>query len=361
MIRIALLALIAAVVLIAPASAAYVSISAPQEVYVGDPLVVRGTSTIEGQPKPSLSPGFSTEIVLYYAQYAKREIDRKTIVVQEDGTFSATFETEGLEPGRYSIEIVDPTKTTFGGSSKTQQLVTLIDRSGIITIDSPLTQDFDGTLDIRGSIADLGDAGVQVRVEHDGFIVYGPTYLATDKNGAFSVEVPISAGGTYEVTFHDARGYIGSREFVVIGAAEPTPTGVVISATALASRSAPAYFEVETRSGTVTITTSSGLDWVVEYIDEKNVRHKVNEKGMLEPEKVEIATEGGTVYVKIYPLSYTDNATVQISAANARAVRVSQVAPALFGDAPPTPTQSTPLPPLLALLAVFVLVLARRG
>ncbi|HIH86077.1 MAG TPA: hypothetical protein HA342_04775, partial [Methanoculleus sp.] len=79
--RIALLALIAAMVLIAPSSAAYVSISAPQEIYVGDPLVVMGTSMIEGQPKPSLSPGFSTEIVLYYAQYAKREIERKTIVV----------------------------------------------------------------------------------------------------------------------------------------------------------------------------------------------------------------------------------------------------------------------------------------
>jgi len=359
--RIAWLTLIVALVLIAPASAAYVSISAPQEVYVGDPLVVRGTSTLEGQPKPSLNPGFSTEVVLYYAQYAKREIDRKAIVVQEDGTFSATFETEGLEPGRYSIEIIDPTKTTFGGSSKTQQLVTLIDRSGIITIDSPLTQEFDGTLDIRGSIADLGDAGVQIRVEHDGFIVYGPTYLATDKNGAFSVEVPISVGGTYEVTFHDARGYIGSREFVVSGAVQPTATQGVLSATAPASRSAPAYFEVETLGGTVTITTSSGFDWVLEYIDEKNERHKVNEKGMLEPEKVEIAAEGGTVYLKVYPLSYSDDATVQVFAANARAVRVSQTAPALFGDATPTPTPSTPLPPLLALLAIFVLVLARRG
>ena len=359
--RIALLALIAAVVLIAPSSAAYVSISAPQEIYVGDPLVVVGTSTIEGQPKPSLSPGFSTEIVLYYAQYAKREIERKTIVVQEDGTFTATFETEGLEPGRYSIEIIDPTKTTFGGSSKTQQLVTLIDRSGMITIDSPLTQEFDGTLDIRGSITDLGDVGVQVRVEHDGFIVYGPTYLATDKNGAFSAEVPISAGGTYEVTFYDARGYIGSREFVVVGAPEPTATGVIISATAPASRSAPAYFEVETRSGSVSITTSSGIDWVIEYIDEKNVRHKVNEKGMLEPEKVEIAAGGGTIYLKVYPLSYSDNTTVQIFAANAEAVRVSRAAPGLFGDATPTPTQSTPLPPILALLAIFVVVLARRG
>lgn len=359
--RIAWLTLIAAMMLVSTASAAYVAISAPQTVYVGEPLEVTGTTIVGGLPRPSLNPGFSTEVVLYHARYTKTEIDRKRIVVQEDGSFSTEFETAGLEAGTYSIEIIDPTLSTFGGSSTKQRIVTLVDRSGSLTISSPLNQDFDGTLDLRGAIADLGGAGVQVQVEHDGAVVYGPKYVATGKSGAFSVEVPISAVGSYEVTFSDARGYIGSVVVVVTGTPGPTPTLPMISASAPATRSAPAYFEVDTRSGTVTIATSAGIDWVVEYIDEDGNHRKVNNKGMLEPETAEIASRGGPVYVKVYPMSYNDSGTVQISATNADSVRVSQTAPGRFGDATPTPAQAAPVPVVLALLALLVVVLARRG
>lgn len=359
--RIAWLTIIAAMMLVGTASAAYISFSAPQTVYIGDTLDITGTTIVEGLPKPTVNPGFSTEIILYRAQYMKHEIERKTIVVQNDGSFSTTFETDGLEPGQYSIEIVDPTLSTFGSSSKKQQIVNLVDRSGSLKINSPGNQDFDGTLDLRGSIADLSDAGVQVRVERDGFTVYGPQYVATDKNGAFSVEVPISEGGSYEVTFSDTKGYIGDAVFVVTGTPGPKPTEAMISASSPASRSAPAYFEVDTRSGIVTIATSAGIDWVVEYIDEENKHHKVNEKGMLEPETVEVAARGGPVYVKVYPMSYNDSGTVQVSAANADSVRVSQTAPGLFGDATPTPAQAAPLPAALALLALLAVVFARRG
>ncbi|WP_243668398.1 hypothetical protein [Methanoculleus chikugoensis] len=86
------------------------------------------------------------------------------------------------------------------------------------------------------------------------------------------------------------------------------------------------------------IVTSAGIDWVVEYVDEDGNLHKVNNKGMLEPETVEVAARGGgLVYVKVYPMSYNDSGTVQVSASNADAVRVSQTAPGLFGgDATPT-------------------------
>ncbi|KLK87397.1 hypothetical protein SZ63_10975 [Methanoculleus sediminis] len=359
--RIAWLTIIVAMMLVGTASAAYVSISAPQTVYVGDPLKVTGTTTVEGLPKPTVNPGFSTEIILYRAQYMKHEIARKTIVVQADGTFSATFETDGLEPGQYSIEIVDPTLSTFGGSSTKQRTVILVDRSGSLKIDSPLNQNFDGTLDLRGEIADIGSAGVRVLVERDGFVVYGPEFVATDKNGAFSVEVPISEGGSYEVTFSDTKGYIGKAVFVVAGTPGPTPTEAMISASSPASRSAPAYFEVDTKSGIVTIATSAGIDWVVEYIDEDGESHKVNNKGMLEPETVEVAAKGGPVYVKVYPMSFNDSGTVQVSATNADSVRVSQTAPGLFGDATPTPAQAAPLPAALALLALLAVVFARRG
>jgi len=359
--RIAWLTIIAAMMLVGTASAAYISFTAPSTVYVGDTLEITGTTIVEGLPKPTVNPGFSTEVVLYSAQYVKHEIARKTIVVQEDGSFSTAFETADLGPGQYSIEIVDPTQTTFGSSSKVRQIITLVDRSGSLMISSPSNQDFDGTLDLRGAIADLGDAGVQVEVERDSFTVYGPKFVATDKNGAFSVEVPISEGGSYEVTFSDTKGYIGDAVFVVAGTPGPTPTEAMISASSPASRSAPAYFEVDTKSGIVTIATSAGIDWVVEYVDEDGESHKVNNKGMLERETAEVAARGGPVYVKVYPMSYNDSGTVQVSASNADSVRVSQTAPGLFGDATPTPAQAAPLPAALALLALLAVVFARRG
>ncbi len=359
--RIAWLTLIAAMMLVSAASAAYVAISAPQTVYVGDQLKVTGTTIVGGLPKPSLDAGFSTEVILYRAQYTKHEVGRQTIVVQEDGSFSATFETAGLEPGQYSIELIDPTLSTFGSSSTKQRTVTLVDRSGSLTISSPLNQDFDGTLDLRGAVSGIGAAGVRVLVEQDGFIVYGPEYVGTDKNGVFSVEVPVSGGGMYEVTFSDTKGYIGDAVFVVAGTPGPAPTEAMISASAPATRSAPAYFEVETKSGIVTIATSAGIDWVIEYVDEDGGLHKVNNKGMLEPEIAELVARGGSVYVKVYPMSYNDRGTVQVSASNADSVRVSQTAPGLFGDATPTPAQAAPVPAALALLAILVVVLARRG
>ncbi|WP_292520741.1 hypothetical protein [Methanoculleus sp.] len=358
--RIAWLTVIAAMLLVGTASAAYVAISAPQTVNVGEPLEVTGTTITKGLTKPSLNPGFSTEVVLYYAQHSKREVDRKTIVVQQDGSFSATFETSGLAAGLYTIELIDPTQTTFGGSSTIRQIVTLVDRSGSLTVNSPLNQDFDGYLDLQGAVSGIGSSGVQIQVEHDGFIVYGPEFISTDANGGFGTAVPISSGGSYKVTFADTRGYIDTRDFVVSGAPTPTETPG-ISASAPATRSAPAYFEIDTRSGTVTIATSAGIDWVVEYIDEDERFHKVNNKGLLEPETAEFAARGGVVYVKVYPMSYNDSGTVQISAANAESVRVSQAAPALFGDATPTPAQAAPLPVALALLGLVVVVLARRG
>lgn len=358
--RIAWLTIIAAMMLVGTASAAYVSISAPQTVYVGDTLVVTGTSITGGLTTPTLKPWFSTDVILYALKPGKSEVGRVEIVVQKDGTFTARFDTDGLRPGDYSIEIIDPTLSTFGGSSTTQRMITLVDRSGSLKIHSPLNQDLDGTLDLRGAIGDLGSAGVQVRVERDGFVVYGPQYVATNKEGAFSVEVPISDGGSYEVSFSDTRGYIGSAVFVVTGTPGPTPTEAMISASSPAGRSAPAYFEVDTRSGVVKIVTSAGIDWVVEYIDEDNKHYKANEKGMLEPETVEIAARGGLIYLKVYPMSYNDSGTVQVSASNADSVRVSQTAPGLFGDATPTPAQAAPLPAVLALLALLAVVFARR-
>ena len=360
--RIAWLTLVAMMLLVSAASAAYVGISAPKTVYVGAPLEVTGTSIAGEGAQPSLKPGFSTDVVLYTIKPAKNEVARKEIVVQPNGKFSATFDTSGLKAGDYTIEIIDPNPpNTFGSSSETLRFVTLVDRSENVKVTSPTSQNFDGTLDLQGTVSGIGSAGVQIEVEHNSATVYGPKYIRTDANGAFSESVPIPDGGTYEVTFSDTKGYIATVTFVVAGTPGPTPTPAMISASATATRSAPAYFEVDTKSGAVMIATSAGIDWVLEYVDEDNNFRRVNDKGMVEAETAEFAAHGGTVYVKVYPMRYTDSGTVQVSAANADSVRVSQTAPAVFGDATPTPAQTAPVPAVLALLALLAVGLARRG
>ncbi|MEG3057246.1 MAG: hypothetical protein RQM90_15050 [Methanoculleus sp.] len=205
---------------------------------------------------------------------------------------------------------------------------------------------------------------MQIQVKYGDATVYGPEYIRTDADGRFSVTVPVSDAGAYRITFSDAQGYIDTAEFVVTGGAStPTETPApVVSANAPATRSVPAYFEVDTRAGSVTLMTSSGVDWVVEYIDEDGNLHKINEKGVLDPEIVEFSAQGGRVYVKIYPVSYTDSKTVRLSVSNVDAIRVSQDAPVLFGDATPTPSEpAAPLPAVLALFALLVVILSRRG
>ena len=158
-------------------------------------LRVTGTSIVGGLTKPSLSPGFSTDIVLHHIKHTKSEVGRKTIVVQEDGTFSAAFDTKGLAAGDYTVEIIDPEHpNTFGGSSKTLQFLKLIDRSGDLRISSPLTQELDGSLDVSGAIDGIGGTGVQIQVKYGDATVYGPEYIRTDADGRFS-DVPYRMQG----------------------------------------------------------------------------------------------------------------------------------------------------------------------
>ena len=93
-----------------------------------------------------------------------------------------------------------------------------------------------------------------------------------------------------------------------------------VSATAQASRNQPAYFAVDTKPGAVTISTSSGIDWVMEYIDEDNLLTVVNEKGTIGGESATFVGKGGTVYVKVYPFTFSDQGTVTLTAQNAESV-----------------------------------------
>jgi hypothetical protein len=350
------------VILVGAAQAAYVEVNAPDKITVGQTLDVSGTSI-------GLTQGFSTDLIFYRFAGAKTEINRTRIVIQQGGVFSASFPTAGLPAGSYLLELVDPMpggNAAFGGSVKNIVYVTLIDRQNEITITSPASQPFTGTLSIRGSISTALQNGTHLQVNLNDAIIFND-FIAT-QNGGFSQNIAISSWGTYTALFSDPRGeYIGSAQFTV---SQPVTTTVVtttsvpvqqVSATTQASRNQPAYFAVDTKPGPVTISTSSGVDWVMEYIDEDSHLTVVNEKGTIGGETATFLGKGGVVYVKVYPFTFSDQGPVTLTAQNADSVTVCTSCSALFTTTPlPTTTQKSPLPLFISLLALAILVLVRR-
>jgi hypothetical protein len=199
-----------------PVAAYQLLIEGPTEIYLGQTIKVTGNSTF-----PS---GTSFNLVLYQSQYTATEIERHTITLQDynNKTFARTFSTRGLKGGLYKIEIQwdSNTGSKMSSDSITQLLVNVIDRSNDISITSPLTQDFTDTLNIQGSIAKLGDAGVKIEVRGPEGPVFGPTWIETKKElkqgaGEFLKTININGAGDYDVSFSDAGGYIGLVTFHV--------------------------------------------------------------------------------------------------------------------------------------------------
>jgi len=345
-------------VLVTGAAAYQVNLKTPDSIIAGQPLQV----TIEN----NLPGGFTTDIILYKSGSFKSERARQSITFQGE-TLVVTFPTVDLPNGLYQVEIVDPTKDTFGGSSVTLRQFDVVNRASSITITSRRSQEYDGTLDLAGSISDLKFSGIIVTVERSGEAVFGPEYIPNGSGGSFSKEIPIPGPGTYRVNFTDRTSFIGFVTFEVTQiitptttVPTPTATGTSVSANAPASRSSPAYFAVNTNAGQVRLTTSSGVDWVLEYIDESGARKLVNDKGTDAAEDVTFTAGGGTVYVKVYPLGYADQGTVTLNAQNAESVTVAANGPTVFGDVTPTATPEAPLPAILVFLALGLLVFFRR-
>lgn len=362
-----ILGLLLALCLVGAGSAYLINFNAPDTIMVGEPFVVTGTST--------LPPGFSTEVIFYTMKPTAREIARKTITIQEGGRWVLIYNTEDLTEGTYKFEIQEKSawednkyvRYEFGSSSDTLWIFDVIDRSDDLTITSSLTQKYSGFLDVSGSIQGHGDKGVQITVENSTGTVFGPVYIPTDPEGGFSVKIPISGGGRFIVTFKDTRGFIGTKTFTVVGDMPPSPESTSkpplpqISASAGSSRDAPAYFVVDTVPGEVTITTSTGVDWVLEYIGEDTIQYTVNEEGTVNPERAMFQADGGEVYVKVYPVAYTITETVMVYAQGAEDVREDPSAAIPFGETPrETPTAETPLPLILPILAVLTLCLVKR-
>jgi hypothetical protein len=228
--RIILLALCLTCI-VATASAYQLYLVCPESVQVGIPLKCSLDS--------NLPAGTTFDVNFYLSQYTATPIDSKTVTIQEHATDMSAptmyllFETKGLAGGQYKVE------ADFAGSeggrlsddSKTWQLVKLMDRSGEITITSPMSQPFSEALRIEGSITKLGDEGVQLEVRGPDGRIFGPQYIGTKENqrdgsGVFTQKVTVTVPGEYDVYFADAAGFIGIKTFTVQPAATATTTPV---------------------------------------------------------------------------------------------------------------------------------------
>jgi hypothetical protein len=194
---------------------------APAEINVGQTIKVIGNST--------LPVGTSFDVVMYYAQYTATEIERRTVTLQDynNKTFVIPFSTRGLKGGLYRIEVQSDSgiEDRLSSDSVTQKLVNVMDRSKEITITSPMTQDIKDALMIEGSIAKLGDDGVELEIRGPEGPVFGPTWIETKNEmkqgaGEFRKTIDVNVPGDYDVHFSDAKGYIGVVTFHVYA---PTP------------------------------------------------------------------------------------------------------------------------------------------
>ena len=338
------------------ASAYLVNIEAPETLSVGKPLIVTGTTTF--------GIGTPIDVVLYYQLTTTTEIQRRIVYVQSDYTFRTVFDTTGLKTGMYKVEV----PASGMGNSVNMRVVNLVDRSDEIRLTSPTTQNFDQKIIIAGSIKGDQNSGVQIEViGPDNQVISGPSYVSTDYLGNFATDIPITEQGDYEVSFTDARGYVGYRIITVTGlqplVSTPIPTTIsVVSAHTKASRDNPAYFIIKSGPGPVTIHTSSSIDWIVEYVDPKGAIQLVNEQGERYPERFTLQGNGKTLYVKVYPVRYALNNEVFVYAENANSITVSPTVPAPFvteAHAPVATPKSAPLS-LLGIAATGIAILFMR-
>jgi hypothetical protein len=354
-----LLLLVFVSLLIGTAAAYELSITAPSTLQVGKPIVVNGTS--------NLNAGTTVDIVLSHSDNVYHEIARKSVTIQSVRDFNITFDTKGLDRGVYKIEVLPVAGIQFLGNSTTLRSIELIDRSDEIKIKSPLEQEFDGMLRLDGSLVNAKNTGVQIEVKDaEGSSIFGPEYISTTHEGVFSKQIPIEKSGFYDVDFTDDRGFIGTVTFTVkelpevtttVPTTEPTPVVPIVSATAEASHDNPAYFTVTTKGEPVTISTSTGIDWVIEYPDAQGNIQKVNSGGSATSEEITLPGSPGTVYLMVYPYLYSASGPVTLNGENAESVEVSSTVPPVFSGTPgstTSPAQQGPLPPYLSLLAIGI-------
>ena len=127
------------VFLISSVPAYQVTIYAPATLSAGLPLVVNGTTTF--------GIGTPIDVVLYQQVTTSTEVDRMVAYVQSDNTFRVVFDTTGLSPGIYKVEV--PAGGT--GDSITIRQVMIVNRSDEIILTSQTTQALSGYIYLTGA------------------------------------------------------------------------------------------------------------------------------------------------------------------------------------------------------------------
>ena len=321
--------------------------------YVGDALVVEGVSQ-------NIPPGVTLTLRVTGPE---NYILTRQMVVQNEGRFRTVLETKGLREGDYRFEIQAPGDYPLG-SQRNWFMYRLVDRSLLLTITSPLEQNYDGWLTLNGRVDELGSGGIELTVSGPAGIYFGPKWVSTDPMGRFFQEIPIDMDGVYSAQIADRKGMIGEVDFQVVREESPipitpTPSQAIISASATASYENPAYFVMQTRSSPATISTSLGVDWVIEYIDESGNYYIINEYGADRAETFTIEGNGGTIHIRAYP-DGGETGTVHLYGQNVVSLTTSTTASEKFGDRVGpghTPAEESPAFILMPLIALAILVI----
>jgi len=213
-----------------PASAYQLYLSCPESVQAGLPLKCSVESNFPA--------GTTFDVVFYQSGYTATPISRMSVTVQENhATLYQLFDTQGLPGGQYKVEVqfTGTEEGKLSSDSVTWQLPKILDRSGDITITSPVSQTVEEALRIEGSILKLGNDGVEIEVRGPDGRIFGPQYIGTKVDlrsgaGVFTQKVTVSGPGEYDVYFRDGKGYIGIKTFTVLAPATPTLTSVPTTA-----------------------------------------------------------------------------------------------------------------------------------
>ncbi len=349
------LAVLLCLVLFAGVAQAYeMTITVPDQIQMGLPLVVNGTSNIP--------PGTTVEVVFTRSENYPEEVSRESVTLQANQQFTVVFDTSGLTKGIYKVEVLPVSDYRYLGNSTTLRIVKIIDRSDELKIYSPKEQEYSGQLTIDGAILAARNAGVEVQVNGPGGrIVFGPEYIKTNGEGGFSLKVNIDEPGVYNASFSDAKGFVTRYAFTIEKPPEPTtiPTTVpttsvpVFSATAESSRDKPAYFAVQSTGNDVRLFTSPGIDWVIEYTDANGTVQKVNDHGAVEGEEIVVPGTGGIIPVKVYPYKYSESGPVTLSAQGATNVTSQKNPPGTAAGGTTVLPGSAPIPIIIVVIAVI--------
>ncbi len=159
--------------------------------------------------------------------------------------------------------------TDFRSDSVLGTQITIVDRSGDITITSPATQDLEDALQIVGSIAKEGNGGIEIEVTGPDGRIFGPQWIQTKANiknnaGDFTQKVDVSSGGDYTVDFSDTNGFVGEEKFTVVApTTQPTAAATTPAAAARTTRTAattlPTPWPTATQSPLPPITAMCSL------------------------------------------------------------------------------------------------------